>query len=232
MNEMNDKSKIFLIYSVVALSCVLILVTTFYIRSQRVLPEQKPYYSEDSQFESLLTLEKDLVLKNQDGEEVKLSELKGKVWAFAQFYATCPMCAKRNSQGLKALYEKFKDMPDFCLVCITVNPEEDGVEQMKSYAEALEADSSNWLFLTGDAESLKDYMVSEMKYDPIKKRSDPEEAATKGALAHNMSIAVYNRDLSMVGRKDLSAARADGDKVYQEVEKSLHQMVDVVLKQK
>ncbi len=228
---MNDKARIIRIYSVVALICVLILATAFYIRSQRVAPEVVPYYSEDSEFESLLTLEKDLVLKNQDGNEVKISDLKGKVWAFAQFYATCPMCAKRNNQGLKSLYQKFKDVPDFRLVCITVNPEEDGVEQMKSYAEALDADSSNWLFLTGDAEALKSYMVSEMKYDPIKKREDPEEAAAKGELMHNMSIAVYNRDLSMVGRKDLSSARADGEKVYQEVEKSLHQMIDAVIKQ-
>lgn len=229
---MNDKSKIFLIYAVVALVSVLILGTTFYIRSQQVRPELEPYYSEDTEFSPLLTLEKDIALKNQDGEEVKISELKGKVWAFAQFYATCPMCAKRNNQGLKALYQKFKDNPDFRLVCITVNPADDGVEQMKGYAEALEADSSNWLFLTGDPAVLMDYMVGEMKYDPIKKRTDPEEAAMKGELAHNMSIAVYNRDLSMVGRRNLSDARAQGEKVYEEEEKALHQMIDAILKQK
>ncbi len=229
---MNDKSKIFLIYGVVALVCVLIMGTAFYIRGQQVRPEVEPYYTQDSKLDPLITLEKDLVLKNQDGEEVKISDLKGKVWAFAQFYATCPMCAKRNDQGLKALYQKFKDNPEFRLVCITVNPEDDGVEQMKTYADALDADSKKWLFLTGDPEALRNYMVDEMKYDPIQKRKNPEEAAAKGALAHNMSIAVYNRDLSMVGRKNLSRARIDGEDVYDEVEKSLHQMIDAVLKQK
>lgn len=229
---MNDKPKIFIIYSVVALISVLILATAFYIRSQQVKPKVEPYYSADTKFEPLVTLEKDLTLKNQEGEDVKISDLKGKVWAFAQFYATCPMCAKRNDQGLKTLYQKFKDHPDFRLVCITVNPEEDNVEQMKSYADALEADASKWLFLTGDAEALKEYMVSEMKYDPIQKRSDPEEAAAKGELKHNMSIAVYNRNLEMMGRRNLSKARADGEKVYQEEQKALHQMIDAVLQQK
>jgi len=187
-----------------------------------VVPEIKP----------MLALEKDLLLTNQDGEEMHLFDLKGKVWAFAQFYATCPMCAKRNAQGLKNLYETFKDQPDFRLVCITVNPENDTPEKMKSYAKSLGADTSNWLFLTGDAEKLKDYMVNEMKYDPIQKREDPDEAAAKGALAHNMSIAVYNRDMSMIGRRDLYNARQQGEAVYLETEKALHQMIRQVLDQK
>lgn len=217
---MSDKSKIVLIYTTVAVVSALILAVTFYIQSHQVkpqfiVPENEPY----------LVLEKDLNLTNQDGQAVKLSELRGKVWAFAQFYATCPMCAKRNAQGLKALYETFKDDPEFQLVCITVNPEEDSPENMKSYAESLGADTSNWWFLTGDPSELKDYMLNEMKYDPIQKREDPEEAAAKGALAHNMSIAVYNRQMAMVGRRDLYNARQQGDDIYRETEKALHQMI-------
>lgn len=224
---MSDKAKITLIYTTVALISVLILVTTFYIRGKQVKPAL--VVPEQGQ---LLSLKKDLTLTNQDGKEVKLSELKGKVWAFAQFYATCPMCAKRNGQGLKQLYETFKDNPDFQLVCITVNPEEDNPETMKSYAESLGADTSNWWFLTGDPTSLKDYMVNEMKYDPIQKREDPEEAATKGALAHNMSIAVYNRNMAMVGRRDVYNARQQGEAVYKETEKALHKMVRETLEEK
>ncbi len=224
---MSDKAKIAAIYITVALVSALILATTFYIRSSQlkpelVVPEIKP----------MLTLEKDLLLINQDGEEMHLSDLKGKVWAFAQFYATCPMCAKRNAQGLKNVYETFKDQPDFKLVCITVNPENDTPEEMKLYAKSLGADTSNWLFLTGDAEKLKDYMVNEMKYDPIQKREDPDEAASKGALAHNMSIAVFNRDMSMIGRRDLYNARQQGEAVYLETEKALHAMISQVLGQK
>lgn len=224
---MSDKAKITLIYTTVAVVSVLILITTLYIRGQQVKPPLVvPGITPQ------LTLEKDLTLTNQDGKEVQLSELKGKVWAFAQFYATCPMCAKRNAQGLKQLYETFKSDPNFQLVCITVNPEEDTPEKMKSYAESLGADSSNWWFLTGDATSLKDYMVNEMKYDPIQKREDPEEAAAKGALAHNMSIAVYNRDMAMVGRRDLYHARLQGEAVYEETEKALHSMIRKVLDEK
>ena len=228
---MTDKSKIYLIYSVVALVSALIMAVAFYIRGQRVQPGGDAYYSETTEFAPLLTLEKDLTLTRQDGQEVKVSDLKGKVWALAQFYATCPMCAKRNSQGLKAVYEKFKNHPDFKLICMTVNPEEDGVEQMKSYAEALGADASDWWFLTGEADGLKDYMVSEMKFDPVQKRTNPDEIAMKGELMHNMRIVVYNRNLSMVGSRSPYDARKNGDKAYEEELKALNQMIDAVLKQ-
>ena len=224
---MTDKGKIALIYISVALISALILATTLYIRSSQLKPELVTPVAIP-----LLTLEKDLTLTNQDGTEIHISDLKGKVWAFAQFYATCPMCAKRNGQGLKDLYQTFKGQSDFSLVCITVNPEEDTPEKMKSYAESLGADTSNWLFLTGDPEKLKDYMLNEMKYDPIQKREDPEEAMAKGALAHNMSIAVFDRNLTMIGRRDLYHARQQGEAVYKETEKALHAMVRSQLEKK
>ncbi|MBT8044026.1 MAG: SCO family protein, partial [Verrucomicrobiae bacterium] len=215
---MNDKQKIVLIYVSAAVISILIIYTTWMIRgrqhAKQVEQIDKPYYEQQAEFEPLLTLEKDIVLQRQDGKEVKISDLKGKVWAFAQFYASCPMCAKRNSQGLKSLYEKFKDNPDFVLVCITVNPEHDGVEQMKSYAEGLDASASNWWFLTGDSKELKDYMINEMKYQKIVKRDDPEEAARLGEYEHDMSIAVYDRNLSMIDRHDLFNARQKGEAFF------------------
>jgi protein SCO1/2 len=230
---MSDKQKIICIYLGVAGISLLILVTTYLIRpNQRDLEQEKPYYAQQDDLQPLITLEKDLVLKRQDGKEVKISELKGKVWAFAQFYASCPMCAKRNSQGLKDLYEKYKGNPDFVLVCITVNPETDGVEQMLSYAEGLAADSSNWWFLTGDAKALKDYMINEMKYQEIVKREDPEEAARLGEYEHDMSIAVYDRNLSMIKRHDLYNARKKGEAFYKGEENKLHYTVKTLLEKK
>ncbi len=229
---MTDKGKIITIYTSAALISVLILCIAFWIRGGQVKPEVKPYYSSSSELNPLLTLERDITLTNQDGETVKISDLKGKVWAFAQFYAACPMCAKNNEQGVKSLYNKFKNQPDFQMVCITVDPEKDGVEELKAYAEALGADTSDWWFLTGEPDALRDYMVNEMKYDPIQERKDPAEAAEKGALAHNMSIAVFDRNLSLIGRRDLFHAKLDGEAAYVETEKALHQMVEAVLEKK
>ena len=69
-----------------------------------------------------LTLRNDLSLKPKMVVTLRFLNSKVRCGQFAQFYATCPMCAKRNSQGLKALYDKYKDNPDFVIVCITVGP--------------------------------------------------------------------------------------------------------------
>jgi len=231
---MNDKQKIVVIYTSVAVICLLIVLTTWLIRSNHLQPPQleAPQYVQEEISAPLLTLQSDLVLKHQDGRDVKISELKDKVWAFAQFYATCPMCAKRNSQGLKTLYEKFKHDPDFVIVCITVDPANDTVEQMKSYAEALDAEDSNWWFLTGDADSLKNYMIDEIKYQAIVKRKDPDEAARLGAFEHDMAIAVFDKNLSMVRRHDLYNARKKGEAFFRGEEEKLHFTVKSLLEKK
>ena len=70
---MNEKSKIVTIYVVVALVSVLILAIAFYLRSQQVKPAVEPYYTQDVDLlKPMLTLEKDLALKNQNGDTVQL----------------------------------------------------------------------------------------------------------------------------------------------------------------
>ncbi|MGJ8678315.1 MAG: SCO family protein [Akkermansiaceae bacterium] len=231
---MTDKAKIVTIYATVALVSVLIMGVSFAIRGENQdiaerIDDQIPQYRQETDFDPKFTLQKDISLVNQDGEQVQISDLKGKVWAFAQFYAVCPMCAQRNGQGLKDLYEKFKDQPDFRVVCITVDPETDTVENLKGYAEGLGADTSNWWFLTGEPEELKQYMIEEMKYQAIVKREDPEAAARLGAYEHDMSIAIYDRNLSLIKRHDLFNASQKGEAFYEGEENKLHFTVESLL---
>ncbi len=230
---MSDTKKIITIYATVIVVSALIMFIAFAIRGKNhELAEIKdtPQYQKEANFEAVLQLEEDFLFTNQDGEEVRISDLKGKVWAFAQFYAFCPMCAERNDQGLKALYEKFKADPDFMVVCVTVDPENDSTKQLKTYANALDADTSDWLFLTGDPEPMKRYMIDVIKYQTIVKRENPEEAARLGTYEHDMSIAIFNRDLGMVKRHDLFNAKAKGDAFYTGEENKLHFTVETLLK--
>jgi hypothetical protein len=65
---MKDKQKIVCIYLGVAVISMLILVTTYLIRPNQTDVEQEiPYYAQQDDLQQLLTLEKDLVLKRQDG---------------------------------------------------------------------------------------------------------------------------------------------------------------------
>ena len=139
------------------------------------------------------------------------------------------MCLKRNDHGLTALYEKFKDNPDFVIVCVTVDPENDRVEQMANYADALGADPSNWWFLTGDPSKLLPYMENTIQYSKIQKREDPDEAAKMGAFAHDMQFAVFDRKLGMVKRVNLDRALLEDDASYRGMEKKLHFTIQTLL---
>ena len=120
---MNDKLKIAAIYGSVVLVAVIVIGTSMWIRNSR----KEAFQSVGAERpEVLLTLEKDLVATNQDGKEVRLSDLKGKVWIGLEFFATCPACAKRNYTDLLKIYAEFKDDPNFHMVCISVDPETQG----------------------------------------------------------------------------------------------------------
>ena len=95
---------------------------------------------------------RDFTAVNQAGETVRLSQLKGKVWLVAEFFAVCPHCAMRNGAELRAIYDEFKNHPDFQIVCISVDPQTDTVQKLKDYASALGADTSDRWFLNGGDE--------------------------------------------------------------------------------
>ena len=176
-------------------------------------------------------LEKGIDLVDQTGRELNIEDLQGKVWVFAQFYAACPQCAKRNLQSLKGLHDKFADDPDFRLVCVTVAPEKDTPEKLAKYADVVGADASSWLFLTGKPEELMPYMVEEMLYPSVKERTDKEEIALYGAVAHDLSLAVFDRDLQMRGKFDLFNTKESNPALYGEFSKELDRRIDYFLRQ-
>ena len=155
-------------------------------------------------------IEKDIELTRQDGESVMLSEIQGKVTVMAQFFAVCPMCAERNAVDLVEIYETFRDHPDFQMVCVTVDPKTDGVEQLAGYAEALGADVSDWWFVTaGDEAKTHEYLEEELKFLKIRERGDPVDIASQGKFSHDLALLVIDREMNVIGKWPLAEARSE-----------------------
>jgi protein SCO1/2 len=89
-------------------------------------------------------------LTERDGRRVALSDLKGKVWIVNFIYTNCPDTCPIQSAQMKELQEEFKNEKGLRLVSITVDPERDTPEILTKYAARFGADSSKWLFLTGE----------------------------------------------------------------------------------
>ncbi len=231
---MTKKTTLILFYTAVALVCAAILALVNFVILPGFADRDKESFANmgKEKQEDWFPIDKDLVATNQAGETVKLSDLRGKVWVVTEFFAVCPHCAVRNGKDLRALYDEFKDHPDFHIVCISVDPAEDDVEKLKEYAGALGADVGNWWFLNaGDEKATHEYLEKTMKFLGVRERTDPEQIEANGRFEHDMGILAVGRDFSTFGKWDLAFQRsAQGspegynavkDSMYERIRKEL-----------
>ena len=93
----------------------------------------------------------DFALTSQDGAEVTLESLRGKVVAVTFIYTWCPDICPMLTDKMARVQDELG--PDFgtkvAFVSITVDPERDTPAVLKEYAEAFDANLAGWSFLTG-----------------------------------------------------------------------------------
>jgi protein SCO1/2 len=208
---MKRNTTIALFYTGVAIISAAILGIAFNLRSR--LPKPDLGFIVDAGRESSSTwfeIEKDLSAINQEGKQVKLSDLRGKVWIAAEFFAVCPHCAVRNGEELRKIYDEFRSHPDFQIACISVDPENDKQEKLADYAKALGADTHNWWFLNaGDAKETHAYLEEQLKFFGVRERTDPADIEANGRYAHDLGFLLVDRDFRVIGKWPLADARSE-----------------------
>lgn len=227
MNVMTRNVKIVCIYLLTALASAAILGMAFWVRSG-LIEREKPYVVNTGAevHETLFPIASDLEATNQAGQRVKLSDLKGKVWVVAEFFAVCPHCAMRNGQELRDLLNEFGTDPDFHLTCISIDPETDNVEKLKDYSSALNADPKNWWFLTTSHNAKAHaYMEETMKFFKIKMRTDPADIESNGKYAHDLGLALVNKNFEVVGKWPLADARKNDPVLYESLKRDMYEKI-------
>ena len=100
----------------------------------------------------------EFTLTSQDGTQVSLADLRGKVVAVTFIFTlctdTCPVLTPMMSFVQDRLGPDFGTKVAF--VSITVDPERDTPEVLKEYAQTYGADLRGWSFLTGSPEAIRD----------------------------------------------------------------------------
>jgi cytochrome oxidase Cu insertion factor (SCO1/SenC/PrrC family) len=209
---MKRNTTIALFYVGVAAVCIGVISISMYLRKGLDTPYQAPIVTntgkdtEPQWFE----IARDLPAVNQDNQAVKLSDLRGKVWVVAEFFAICPHCAVRNGEELRKIYDEFKSHPDFHITCISVDPENDKQEKLADYASALGAKTQNWWFLNaGDARTTHEYLEKELKFFGIRERTDPQDIEANGKYSHDLGFILVDRDFKVIGKWPLADARSE-----------------------
>ena len=100
----------------------------------------------------------EFTLISQDGDQVALKDLRGKVVAVTFIYTlcrtTCPVLTPMMSFVQDQLGPEFGRRIAF--VSITVDPEHDTPDVLREYAQAFGANLAGWAFLTGAPDAIYD----------------------------------------------------------------------------
>ena len=97
-------------------------------------------------------------LTSQDGKQVALADLRGKVVAVAFIYTGCPdVCPLLTDKMVRVQDELGADFgAKVAFVSISLDPEHDTPAVLKDYAQAWGAKPGGWLFLTGSVAAVRD----------------------------------------------------------------------------
>lgn len=96
-------------------------------------------------------------LTAQDGGRLSLDDMKGKVVAVSFIYTACPDVCPLLSYKLRGIQDELERAghTDVVLVSITMDPEHDTPDHLKSYVNWLGADPKRWAFLTGAKDDIR-----------------------------------------------------------------------------
>jgi len=99
----------------------------------------------------------DFALTNQDGLEVRLSDLRGRVVVMDFIFTSCPDVCGRLNNKLKTVQDGLNGelKQDIILISVSFDPEVDTPEVLKRYATERGFDAPAWQFLTGTAEQIR-----------------------------------------------------------------------------
>jgi protein SCO1/2 len=117
----------------------------------------------------------DVTLIDQDGNEVKFRDLLiTDTPVFVDFiFATCTTICPVLSAGFASIQRRLADQPDRArLVSITIDPENDGPQELTAYLERYGA-RPGWEFLTGTREEIDDVMRAFNAWVPDKMSHRP-----------------------------------------------------------
>lgn len=87
----------------------------------------------------------------QNGEEIELKDLQGKVVVMVMIYTTCKAACPRLVADMRNIEKQVPDekKDDVQYVFVSIDPETDTPERLKAFAKENEMEDEKWLFLRG-----------------------------------------------------------------------------------
>lgn len=109
----------------------------------------------------------------QDGADIQLEELRGKVLVMVMIYTSCKAACPRLVADMRNIERQVaeKDLDKLKFIMVSIDPETDTPAQLKKFAKENKMKADHWLFLRGTPEDTREFAavlaVSYKKISPI-----------------------------------------------------------------
>jgi len=131
----------------------------------------------------------------QDGADIELKELEGKVLAMVMIYTSCQAACPRLVADMRNIEKQIPNAKkdDVQYVFVSIDPETDTPERLKAFAKENQMEDDKWLFLRGSEEDTREFAaVLAVNYKQI----SPID------FSHSNIISVFNQGGELVHQQE------------------------------
>lgn len=139
---------------------------------------------------------------SQDGNNIEMKDLKGKVLAMVMIYTSCKAACPRLVADMRNIESRLpKDVKEKVqLVLLSIDPKTDTPKRLKAFAKENKMDGNQWLFLRSTEENTREFAaVLSVNY----KKVSPMD------FSHSNIISVFNAKGELVFQQEGLGVNSD-----------------------
>lgn len=157
---------------------------------------EKSYESKNGKTDTIFHTIPGFSFTDQDGNTVTEKNFENAVYVTDFFFTTCHSICPIMSTQMERVTRKFKGNAEVKFLSHTVDPEIDTVEQLKRYAIKHNADSKQWMMVTGEKTKL--YEIARQGYllDAQEGNGGPDD------FIHTQNFALIDKEKRIRGYYD------------------------------
>ena len=167
----------------------------------------------------------DFSFTDTEGQTVTKADLLGKPFIISFIFTFCRGPCPKVSMDMRELQDRLKDY-DFNLVSLTVDPERDTTEVLKTYGKELKADFSRWKFLTGKQSEIYG-LIHRSFAMPVQEELD-RDRKPGFEIIHSTNIMLVDKTGRVIGKFDAQK----GEEVMAKLRKQIKQIASLRAPQK
>lgn len=129
----------------------------------------------------------------EEGDKIKLIDLQGKPLVVVMIYTSCKAACPRLVADMRNIEKQISEKQEINYVLVSIDPENDTPESLKSFAIENFMDGEQWTFLQGSVSGVREFAnVLSVKYKQI----------TPIDFSHSNIISVFNAEGELVHQQE------------------------------